>query len=71
MVIIGVILFILSAALGSTMWNIFLNPFSIPNRLNEMIWQEITTKNRIFLAIGSLLFVLYGLFNLQKREKFI
>jgi hypothetical protein len=28
-------------------------------------------KNRIFLAVGSLLFVLYGLFNLQKREKFI
>ncbi len=71
MVIIGVILFILSAALGNTMWNIFLNPFSIPNRLNEMVWQEITTKNRIFLAVGSLLFVLYGLFNLQKREKFI
>lgn len=71
MVIIGVILLILSGALNRTMWNIFLNPFDIPNRLNEMIWQEITLKNRIFLAVGSLLFVLYGLFNLQKREKFI
>ena len=49
----------------------FLNPFEIPRRLNEMIWQEITMKNRIFLAVGTLLFVLYGLFNLQKREKFI
>ena len=71
MVIIGVSLLILSGILERTMWNIFLNPFDIPNRLNEMIWQEITTKNRIFLAVGSLLFVLYGLFNLQKREKFI
>ena len=53
------------------MWNIFLNPFDIPNRLNEMIWKEITMKNRIFLAVGTVLFVLYGLFNLQKREKFI
>jgi len=71
MVIIGVLLLIISGALNRTMWNIFLNPYSIPNRLNEMIWQEITLKNRIFLAVGSLLFVLYGLFNLQKREKFI
>lgn len=71
MVIIGVVLLILSEMLQRTMWNIFLNPFDIPNRLNEMIWQEITTKNRIFLAVSSLLFILYGLFNLQKREKFI
>ncbi|MDP2336924.1 MAG: hypothetical protein Q8N05_10855 [Bacteroidota bacterium] len=71
MVIIGVILLIISGILERTMWNIFLNPFDIPNRLNEMIWQEITLNNRIFLAVGSLLFVLYGLFNLQKREKFI
>jgi hypothetical protein len=71
MVIIGVLLLIISSALERTMWNIFLNPFDIPNRLNEMVWQEITMKNRIFLAVGSLIFVLYGLFNLQKREKFI
>lgn len=71
MVIIGVLLLILSEALDRTMWNIFLNPFSIPNRLNEMVWQETSLKNRIFLAVGSLLFILYGLFNLQKREKFI
>ena len=71
MVIIGVLLLIISGALERTMWNIFLNPYDIPNRLNEMVWQDITMKNRIFLAVGSLLFVLYGLFNLQKREKFI
>lgn len=71
MVIIGVGLLIVSEMLQRTMWNIFLNPFDIPNRLNEMVWQEITMKNRIFLAVGSLLFILYGLFNLQKREKFI
>jgi hypothetical protein len=71
MVIIGFILLILSGALERTMWNIFLNPFDIPNRLNEMVWLEITMKNRIFLSVGSLLFILYGLFNLQKREKFI
>lgn len=71
MVIIGVLLLIISGILERTMWNIFLNPFDIPRRFNEMVWQEITLKNRIFLAVSSLLFVLYGLFNLQKREKFI
>lgn len=71
MVIIGVVLLIASNIFERTMWNIFLNPFEIPRRLNEMVWQEITMKNRIFLAVGSLLFILYGLFNLQKREKFI
>jgi len=71
MVILGVCLLIISEILDRTMWNIFLNPFDIPNRLNEMVWQEITLKNRIFLAVGTTLFVLYGLFNLQKREKFI
>lgn len=71
MVIIGVALLIISGILERTMWNIFLNPFDIPNNLNEMVWKEITLKNRIFLSVGSLLFVLYGLFNLQKREKFI
>lgn len=71
MVIIGVGLLILSGMFERTMWNIFLNPFEIPNRLNEMVWQEIAMKNRIFQAVGSLLFILYGLFNLQNREKFL
>src|SRR5665647_958427 len=57
MVIIGVGLLILSGILNQTMWNIFLNPFDIPRRLNELIWQEIAMKNRIFLAVGSLLFI--------------
>lgn len=71
MVIIGVGLLILSGMFERTMWNIFLNPFEVPNRLNEMVWQEIVMKNRILQAVGSLLFVLYGLFNLQNREKFL
>ncbi|MBW8331205.1 MAG: hypothetical protein K0M40_04215 [Prolixibacteraceae bacterium] len=71
MVIIGVGLLILSGMFERTMWNIFLNPFEIPNRLNEMVWQEIAMKNRIFQAVCSLLFILYGLFNLQNREKFL
>ncbi|NQU81700.1 MAG: hypothetical protein HQ543_09300 [Bacteroidetes bacterium] len=54
-----------------TMWNIFLNPFNLPRDMNELIWHNIALKNRIFLVVGSILFLLFGLFNLQKREKFI
>ncbi len=71
MVILGVLALILSDAVDRTMWDIFLNPFNIPRNMNEMIWESIALKNRIFLAVGSVVFLLYGLFNLQKRERFI
>lgn len=71
MVLIGVALLILIDAVERTQWNVFLNPFEIPQNLNEVIWEGIISKNRIFLGIGMIVFVLYGLFNLQKREKFV
>lgn len=71
MVLIGVALLILVDAVERTQWNIFLNPFEIPRNLNEVIWQGIISKNRIFMGIAMIVFVLYGLFNLQKREKFV
>jgi len=71
MVILGILVFILSENIQRTMWNIFLNPFNVPRNMNEMIWGGIVDKNRIFLVVGGLVFILYGLFNLQKREKFI
>jgi len=71
MVLIGVALLILSENLARTQWNVFLNPFEIPDSMNQVIWQGIISKNRIFLGVGMLVFILYGLFNLQKREKFV
>ena len=72
MVLIGVALIILQdTGMQNTQWDIFLNPFDIPNNLNEVIWEGIIRKNRIFMGIATLVFVLYGLFNLQKREKFV
>ncbi len=71
MVIVGVAILILQDAIARTQWNIFLNPFQIPDNLNEVIWQGLISKNRMFLGIGMIVFVLYGLFNLQKRERFV
>ena len=71
MVIFGVLALILQDAIQRTMWNIFLNPFNVPRNMSQLLWEGITIKNRIFLATGAVVFILYGLFNLQKREKFI
>jgi len=71
LIILGVFLIFLSENLGSSMWNVFLNPFDIPNRLNEIVWQGITLKNRIFLGSSIMVFLLYGLSNLQRREGFM
>jgi hypothetical protein len=50
---------------------VFLNPYDLPNDVNETSWAIITLKNRIILITGSIIFLLAGLYNLQKREKFM
>lgn len=52
-------------------WNVFLNPFALPQNFNEMVWQEIIVQNRIYLIAGSLFSLLLGLLNLQKRERLL
>ncbi len=71
MVIFGVLALVLTNTLERTMWNIFLNPFGLPRNMNEIVWEGIAFKNRLFLFIAALVCILYGLYNLQKREKFI
>ena len=71
MVILGLFLLILSDELDESKWNIFLNPFDMPRDLNEIVWREIIRQNRIFMGIGSIVLILLGLLNLQRREKFL
>lgn len=71
MILIGVTLMFLNETLGNTQWNVFHNPYSIPNNMNEMVWAQISQKNRLFLGIGIVIFLLSGLTNLQQREKFL
>ena len=52
-------------------WDIFINPFTLPDNMNEVVWAEIVLNNRIYLLVGIVLALLYGLLNLQKREKFL
>ncbi len=71
MVIIGLIFRISSGILDESAWNIFLNPFDVPNNMSETIWENVSTNNRLYLMAGTILSLLLGLFNLQNREKFM
>jgi hypothetical protein len=71
MVVIGMAFWIAAEALSRSKWNLFLNPFRVPDQLTAAAWADIIRQNRIMLAVGSVAAILWGLFNLQKREKFI
>jgi hypothetical protein len=71
MIIFGLFFMILSDALRRSQWNVFLNPYAPAWDVNETTWAIIAFKNRVILSIGSVIFLLVALFNLQKREKFM
>lgn len=71
MIIFGIIFMILEDPLRKSQWNVFLNPFQPAYDVNETTWALITMKNRIVLITGIIIFLLGGLFNLQRREKFM
>jgi hypothetical protein len=73
MVIISILLMIFSDMdfIRRTFWNILLNPYETPRNMLPVIWENIMIKNRIFLFTGSMVWMMVGLLNLQKREKFV
>jgi hypothetical protein len=71
MVVIGMAFWISAAWIHGSKWFLFLNPFDVPRDVSEAIWSDVVMKNRIYLSIGTVLALLYGLLNLQKRERFI
>ncbi len=71
MVIIGLVFFILNEPLEHNKWNIFLNPFDVPNDMSHSVWQNVQNQNRLMLIIGAVISLLWSLINLQNREKFV
>lgn len=71
MIIIGVFLLMISDSLRKSRWNVFHNPYALPNQMNEIVWTTISNENRLFLFCACIVFLLGGLTNLQKREKFL
>ncbi len=52
-------------------WYPFLNPFTLPENMNEVAWREIITANRLTLTGWTVVAILLALINLQKRERFL
>jgi len=57
--------------IGNSLWNVFINPFTIPTNVHPVVWQDTIFKSRIFLSVSGVVWLLIGLLNLQKREKFV
>ena len=70
-VIVAFVFFVFAEPLEYSVYNVFLNPFSEPRQMSEFIWLSIIYKNRLYLMILSVLCLLYGMFNLQFRERFV
>ncbi|MEM6963557.1 MAG: hypothetical protein AAF573_02245 [Bacteroidota bacterium] len=70
-VILVFFLIITSEMLEHTQWDIFLNPFKSPRQYTQIAFQEIIWKNRVFLSVGTIVFTLGALLNLQNRERYI
>jgi hypothetical protein len=72
MVIIG-LFFLLGSGMFENIpkWNVFLNPFELPEDMNEVVWATVVFDNRLYLLTGIIISLLFGLLNLQKREKFL
>jgi hypothetical protein len=68
MIVIAVAILILQ---NDRFWNILLNPFALPRNMMPVIWESIVLKNRVLLIVGSVVWMMTGLMNLQKREKFL
>lgn len=71
MIILGIVLLFFSEVLSNTFWNVLLNPYKVPRNMHPVIWENMILKNRIFLFAGSAIWLMIGLLNLQKREKFV
>jgi hypothetical protein len=71
MVLLGLALTIFSEIFEDTLWDIFLNPYDTPREFSRLAWQQIVWKNRVFLSVGTVVFILTALLNLQNRERYI
>lgn len=73
MIVLGFALMIFSNMdlIVRSFWNILLNPFTLPRNFLPVIWESTVLKSRIFLLTASIIWMLIGLLNLQKREKFV
>ena len=62
---------ILTDSISMSVWSVFFNPFDMPSNTSTVVWDLAVVRNRTYMMIVSVVAVLWGLLNLQKREKFM
>jgi hypothetical protein len=70
-VLLGLAFWVLAGVLGESKWNLFLNPFAQPVGVSELVYANIVVQNRLILVSLSIVLLLWGLINLQRRERFM
>ncbi|MBN2166015.1 MAG: hypothetical protein JW717_07045 [Marinilabiliaceae bacterium] len=70
-VVIALFCWILTNFLEYSKWNVFLNPFKSPSDMSQLVWETVVYQNRIILGVMSLILILWGMLNLQHRERFM
>jgi hypothetical protein len=74
MIILGLVFFIFlnaDSTVRNSFWNVFINPFAVLRDVHPVIWQDTILKSRLFLLVSGVVWLMIGLLNLQKREKFV
>ncbi len=71
LVIVGLIFFLMYDEIEESKWNIFINPYHTPREMGITVWHSILKQNRIILSVGTIVCIIWGLINLQRREKFV
>ncbi|TLX78311.1 hypothetical protein E9993_01135 [Labilibacter sediminis] len=71
MVLVGLALWFVHGFIGDSKWNVFLNPFTTSTNMSESLFKTMLWQNRLMILVASVTAVLWGLINLQHREKFI
>jgi hypothetical protein len=62
---------LLSDNLSVSVWSVFFNPFDIPADTSSVVWNLSVTRNRTYILVVSVVSILWGVLNLQRREKFM
>lgn len=74
MIVLSLVFFVFVNAnysMRHSYWNVFLNPLAPPSDIHPFIWQNTILKNRLFMVIASIVWLMIGFLNLQKRERFV
>jgi len=71
MVLFILFFWIAAEPLEGSRWNLFHNPFTEMGLFDTILWEETTLYNRIYIIVGSVIALMFGMLRLQKREKLI